>query len=226
MASPQLEDGFVAIAYDLYVALASSALSGLEKEIMLAVIYFTYGNSKTKAAIDDDDIQNFLSGDRRIRADRITSGVKSLLKKDVLFEQHVNQHTRLLGVQKDFERWGTLRESGQNDSLLRSSNIYSLRSKRDKLSTLQEYAYLNSDFKLGHKSWAKERKTALHLFRQALELTGDPKEAYFSIKDFIDSLRDREFYKTMRFRFQWMKPRFKAWYKTIPAKPRSGSRSR
>lgn len=233
MASPQLEEGFVAIAYDLFAALAAAKLSGLEKEVVLAVIYFTYGSGKTKAAIENDDIQVFVAGDRRIRNDRVEAAITSLVEKNVLYVINLNQHQRIMGVQKDFEKWGqvlnektegTDRESGQKFQVLRSSNNKYINtittSRRDKLSTLQEYAYRNTDFKYGPSAWGVERKFARLLYKEALLLTGEPRAALIALKDYIDELQAQEWFAGVKMRLSYMHSRFRQWLKSIPAKPR------
>lgn len=103
MASPQLENGFVAIAYDLYIELAAAVMQPLEKDVMHAIIYLTYGAGKTKAAIRPEDIQTLLTGQRRIHLDRVEAAITSLTHKRLLYTSGTNGS--LIGVQKDFEKW-------------------------------------------------------------------------------------------------------------------------
>lgn len=213
MASPQLENGFVALAYDLYGAIVRAKLSGLEKEVVLAVIYFTYGSGKTRANIDTQDIQIFIMGDRRIRTDRVAAAVIALTQKNVLYTINLTDHQQIMGIQKDFERWNV-------KTVIDKSGV-SERPTRDKLSSLQEYAYRDTSFNYGPTAWNVERRCARLLYSEALSLTGDPKEAALALKDYIDELRDQEWFNQVKMRLTYMRSRFRQWYKSIPPKPRS-----
>lgn len=214
MASPQLENGFVALAYDLYGAIVRAKLSGLEKEVVLAVIYFTYGSGKIRANIDNQDLQIFIAGDRRIRQERVDAAVTALTQKNVLYTIDLTDYQRIMGVQKDFEKWNT--------SLKSASAGATERRARDKLTSLQEYAYNGTSFKFGPTNYGVERKFARLLYTESLSLTGDAREAALALKDYVDELRSQDWFETgVKMRMSYMHSRFRQWYKSIPPKPRS-----
>lgn len=222
MASPQLENGFVAIAYDLYLAIASAKLLPIEKDVFHIILYLTYGMNRTKAAISAEDVQILLSGERRIHTNRVSAAIESLLRKHLLYTSGTS--SSLVGIQKDFEKWDFSEKSVHGVQLVTKVtklNSFSTSTKRDTVYTLMEYTYRDTEFTFGPTTWGVERKFAKLLYREALILTGDPLEAAIKLKDYIDELRSKEWFGQVKMRFRYMHSRFKQWYKLIPAKTRS-----
>lgn len=226
MANPQLEEGFVPIAYDLYLAIACISLPATEKDVLSIIIYLTYGMGRSKAAITAQDIQILLTADRRIRLERVEAAIKRLTVKRLLYTSGTNGS--LIGIQKDFEKWGSppydSESAGQTYRVLlrkKDSSNKTITSNRDILSIVMAYTIKGSDFTYGPSSWGVERKFANLLYRDALLLTGDPREAQLALRDYIDELKAAEFFAKVKMRFRFMHSRFRQWYRSIPAKDRA-----
>lgn len=233
MASPDLSQGGVAVAHDLYVAIDRAELSALERRIISAVMYFTYGAGKTKAEIRAEHIRYYLGADKKLRTDRIEEAITGLLTRKILFRQELVNGSQLLGLQKDYDLWG----DKMSPSLQEVNNIYiNITSSigGDKMSqaaprvTVSEpipppeqlvaYARSKSNFTYGTGAYRVERKYAKQLYIEALSLTRSPDDALNLLKDYID--QDDWMRANVKMVFTFMSSRFKAWADQIPRKPR------
>lgn len=226
LADVQPENGCLTIAHDLVNAMLRHGLNALEWAVMVAVMELTYGSGKTKSQISSTDIRYMLGAESKIRTDRIQITVEKLINDRLLFSQTINQHNQILGVQKDFDKWGgtSLKSDKMSHTINRSITLNSKTGTSialDNLSPLIEYAHKNTDFVYGVGTWRAERKAAKLLYTEALTLARSPLEAALAIRDYIDELNSQEWFKGCKMRLVYMSSRFKQWYKSLPAKPRN-----
>lgn len=224
MANVQPENGCVPVAHDLYVAIDRADLSALERRIISAVMYFTYGAGKTKTELKAEDIRYYLGADKKLRTDRIDEAITVLLTRKILFRQELVNGHQLLGLQKDYDLWGDKMSPTLRDEYI-NNNIKHPVKGGDKLSQavtpperLLAYAHLKSNFTYGIGAYRVELKYAKQLYIEALSLTRSPLEALYLLKDFID--QDDWMRANVKMVFTYMSSRFKAWAAQIPRKPR------
>lgn len=231
MANPQLEDGYVAIAHDLYVAIDRTNFTTTERRVVSAVMFFTYGQGRKLAAITADDIRYYLTGDKRVRGDRVGQIITNLVDRRILVCQEGK-----LGIEKNFEKWLVKAEKpAQVDKLSAPLQdeykyIYITTSRRgeDKLSTpgkrltpaqrLVTYSTLTSHLKHSQASYRAELAMARKLYTALSRALGDPQEAFERLCDYID--QDDWMRQNVRFQFTYMSSRFANWLRQWPRKPR------
>lgn len=230
MANPQVEDGHIKIAKDLFVAIIGAGFTSLEYGVVFVVMYFTYGADRKKAEIGLEDFRLMMTGNKRVRSDRLAESVENLVRRRVLFRQEIAAERWLYGIQKDFDKWvlngkAPLEEVDKmsasiNRSINNINNNTSL-SAVDKMSIMVIYGHkaYQGTYSLG--SYRVELKHAKQLYKQALLLTRDPQAAAQSIKDYIDDLNSQEWFSQCKLRFVYMNGRFRAWYKAAPTKPKN-----
>lgn len=105
MASPQLENGFLQIANELYEAINRSHYSRVQLKIIHCILRETYGRSRKKySKISVAKISKMI--------DESSSAVSYSLKKlidlnviNVIQNYSVNHSARVIGVNKDYESW-------------------------------------------------------------------------------------------------------------------------
>jgi phage replication O-like protein O len=113
MASPQLANGHLRIANELYESLLLFPLTKRELLVVLAVIRLTYGYGKKSDSISHYQIAKITG----LRRDRIPGTIKELVKYNILI---VEDSTKILrgqpiqniGINKDHESWSTVHKSG------------------------------------------------------------------------------------------------------------------
>lgn len=219
MASPQLENGAIQIAHDLYLALERVDFNRLESRVIRAVIYLTYGAGKTKAEIQPEDIRYLLGAEKKLKTARIEETIARLLNRGVLFEGLMPNGTKLLGLQKDYDKWDKMSPTLQEVNIY-INNTSSI--EGDKMSPperLLAYVQRKSKFKYGVSAYRVERKYAKQLYIEALSLTRSPLEALYLLKDFIDEHADWMQQKGVKFICTYLSSRFAAWAAQIPRKP-------
>ena len=106
MSSPQLEDGHVRIANELFDAVLRFPFSKRQQTIIWAVMRKTYGYRKKR----DDISLSQLSQITGLDASNISKAINELAQMKVLSKQP-GRYGQVLEVQKDFQSW----RSGQND---------------------------------------------------------------------------------------------------------------
>lgn len=225
MANPQLEDGYVAIAQDLYVAIDRMDFTTTERRVVSAVMYFTYGQGRKMAVLTADDIRYYLSGNKRVRGDRVGQIIADLVARRIL-----RVTTDKIGVEKDYDKWlAKAPKSPEVDKMstpLQEVNkyIYITTSRRgqDKLSTppqrLVAYSILTSKLKHSQASYRAELATARKLYTALSRALGDPQEAFERICDYID--QDDWMRANVRFQLTFISSRLANWLRQWPRKPR------
>jgi phage replication O-like protein O len=223
MADVQLENGCVAIAHDLYLAIARGGFTALERGVLDAVAYLTYGANKSKSEISTEDIRYLLGAGDSLRTDRLNEAITKLLSRRILFRQELTNGKQLLAIQKDYEQWtDKMSPTLQGINYLKGTNYIPIRVP-DKMSPtpperLLEYAQSASKFRYGIGAWRAERKQARLLYTEVLEKTKSGDEAFNLITDYIDF--DEWMRNNVKMQFTYMSSRFEAWRSQIPRKPR------
>ena len=108
MANPSLEDGHIPIASDLFTAFIRFGFTSLERRVLDAVMFMTYGANKKSSEMTVYDIRLLLGATANIRTDRLEDTITALVEKNVLFRQQYQNGTTVIGMQKDYDQWGTL----------------------------------------------------------------------------------------------------------------------
>lgn len=100
MASPQVENGYLKVANELWEALTRVRLTDKERRVVMAVIRKTYGHNKCRDEISLGQIAE----ETGLYRQRVAEALSSLEKRNIITicrETYVNR----IGIQKDYERW-------------------------------------------------------------------------------------------------------------------------
>lgn len=108
MSNPQLEDGFIRIANELFKAIYTSDLNASELKIILFVIYQTYGYGKKKQYMT----LRYIEQGTGIPHGTVARIIPSLIEKRFLTEKYFGKQKREIGLNKNYEKWG----KGKNHS--------------------------------------------------------------------------------------------------------------
>lgn len=100
MSSPQLEDGYVRIANELFDAVLRFPFSKRQQTILWAVMRKTYGYRKKR----DDISLSQLSQITGLDASNISKAINELAQMKVLLKRP-GKYGQVLEVQKDFQSW-------------------------------------------------------------------------------------------------------------------------
>ncbi|BCA91914.1 replication protein [Vreelandella aquamarina] len=95
---PQVEDGFVRIANELYQALARSRMTGNERAVVDAVIRLTYGYQRKAARITGETFANWTGMD----SSDCSSIVTELVRRRIL---HRAGSRSPISLNKDYSQW-------------------------------------------------------------------------------------------------------------------------
>lgn len=236
MASPQVENGGITIADELVVALCRSSFTAREFRVIMSIMNMTYRVNKTKAEISVDDLRYATN----LKKFMVEDALENLARQNVIFVQGLPNGDQIIGLQKDYEKWGLtdIGETSKSIVLPKSGNVlhtdkplYSnkpIRSTVPKLGNsvtppdkLLEYFLKELGLKLGIGRWKAERKSAHALYKLALELCHEPREAVYAIKDFFEEIADTNFRSRVNMPMTYMLSGFAQYQKQIPKKPRS-----
>lgn len=229
MASPQLEEGYLKIAFSLSAALAQAGFSALELQVILTVMNLTYGRNQTKAEMSIDDLRFLLGNRTNARTPRVEKVVNDLLDKNVLFKQGINQHRFILGLQKDFEKWGAVepKSANSNDNVSSyNNNNTNQSSKLAKSSSvpMQLMEYVAKLTGVSYKSIMFSRLElgrANKLYAQALQFYRSPLEASWALRDYADYVfADQWARDNAKMPIALMGRDFERWMKALPKKTR------
>lgn len=98
--TPQLEDGFVRIANELYDAILLAPFSKRELLIVLAVIRKTYGYGKRS----DDMTMTQLAGITGLTRAHVSETVRDLALKNVILIRD-GEYGKVIALSKDYKKW-------------------------------------------------------------------------------------------------------------------------
>lgn len=108
MANPQIEDGYVKIANELFDALIRLKLPDSQHRILLYIIRRTYGFNQKSAEISLSEISKAVE----ITPDHVSREIKKLIALNVLKSEKRNGKTRILSVNKNYEEWVSVSKTG------------------------------------------------------------------------------------------------------------------
>lgn len=105
MASPQKEDGYMAIALEIQDALCRIRIPGEETQILNTILRKTYGWKKTEDAIS---LSQFAQA-TGMNKPHIIQAIKGLLlKKVIIVTENSKGPVKVYGFNKDYEQWAPL----------------------------------------------------------------------------------------------------------------------
>ncbi len=102
MASPQVENGHVKIANDLYEALCQVDIPAHELRIVHAIIRNTYGWKRTSAEITADEFSRLTGIRERSRISELTS---SLAARNIIVKTRNPGGATTYSINKDYDTW-------------------------------------------------------------------------------------------------------------------------
>ena len=106
MASPQLEDGYVRIANELYQAVYKANLSGSEFRVLLFIIRQTYGFNKTERRL----AISYIANGSEIPEKTVRRCINSLIEKNIIAAKSEYQNeAKILRINKRYNQWRLLK---------------------------------------------------------------------------------------------------------------------
>ena len=104
MATPQTENGYTRIANELFDAILGYRCSNLQKEIIFAVIRYTYGFQRKEAELSVRFLGKYLGRSYQ----KVSESLKGLIERNVIQierEFGCNQQSRVLKLNKNYDTW-------------------------------------------------------------------------------------------------------------------------
>lgn len=102
MANPQLENGYIRIANEIYKEIYKIDLSASELRILLFVIFQTYGFNKKIKKMS----ANYISQGTEIPVKTVRRALNGLINKNILFSKnHGQNNSKSYGIVKDYDKW-------------------------------------------------------------------------------------------------------------------------
>ena len=112
-AAPQVEDGFVRIANELFDAILLAPLSKRELLVVMAVIRKTYGYGKKS----DDMTMTQIAEITGLTRPHVSETVRDLASKNVFLIRD-GEYGKVIGIQKNYKKWDfdNVPETGQSQN--------------------------------------------------------------------------------------------------------------
>jgi phage replication O-like protein O len=104
MASPQLEEGHLALAHEIVESLAKIRISGTEWQILWVILRKTYGWHKKLDVIPLSQFEAMTGLSRP----HVVRYLKKLLQKKVIFVAKIDRNAVVYGFNKDYDKWKPL----------------------------------------------------------------------------------------------------------------------
>lgn len=104
MANPQAENGYTRIANELYDSILKLKCTGLQKELIFAVIRFTYGFNRKESALSLRFLAQYLARPYN----KISKTLNDLIEMNIIrIKQDYNKGhiSRVLELNKDYDNW-------------------------------------------------------------------------------------------------------------------------
>ena len=102
MASPQLEDGYIRIANELYQAIYKANLSGSEFRVLLFIVRQTYGFNKTERRL----AISYIANGAEIPEKTVRRCINSLIEKNIIVAKSEHQNeAKILRINKRYNQW-------------------------------------------------------------------------------------------------------------------------
>lgn len=108
MSSPQLEDGHIRIANELFDAECKVKMSGSEWQVYRVIQRQTYGWSRKSAAIS----MSFISVAAGLHRPRVVEAINKLIHRNMVVRKNGPSGTNVYEIQKNFSRWKLGRKNG------------------------------------------------------------------------------------------------------------------
>lgn len=100
MGNPQIEDGYVRIANELFDAILMSRLSGRQLKVLLAILRKTYGFNKKSDEIGLSQLRDMTNLDRS----NISGTINELAAMNVIFVSG-GHNARVISINKKYQTW-------------------------------------------------------------------------------------------------------------------------
>lgn len=133
MASPQVENGYTKIASELLDAIMRYKCGGIQKDIIMCVIRYTYGYQRKEHFLGTGFIANAIGRNSR----RVAQEIEKLIERNVLIEvrSYTENSPRILKLNKNYDNWVcagplTVSETAHQDINNHKINITSHRQKK------------------------------------------------------------------------------------------------
>lgn len=150
MASPQVENGYLKIANEVWERLASSGITGSEFPVVMTIIRQSWGWKKKEADISLAQFKEFTSLPERT----IAHALKSLMSRNMIHQKHGGgrgKHSKY-AFNKDWETW---KREGSKSNILSKETLQPIAENKnsaiensvsDCRVVLQPIAEFNADF--------------------------------------------------------------------------------
>lgn len=208
MANPQIEEGHLKVADGIALALCRNDFNGHELRIITAIMLMTYRSYKTKAQISSDDLR-YATG---IKAYRVAAVLDKLDGLNVIYRQIGTSGVQIIGLQKDWEKWGEKRELNLPQTGRRPRTIPEL---------YLDYIQHEMAFTYTLGRWKREHQAAIDMYTLALDKLHNPTAAAYSLRDFFDEEADLGFRTKVRMPALLLLKSFPRYLRYLPSKPKS-----
>ena len=102
MANPQLEEGYIRIANELYRAIYSSDLNSSEFRVLLFIIYQTYGYNRKSRQLT----KSYISTGTGVPVETVKRTLKSLIEKKIIIARSsCHNLPKSFSVNKKYDQW-------------------------------------------------------------------------------------------------------------------------
>ena len=102
MSSPQLENGYIRIANELYQAMYKANLSASELRILHFIVYQTFGYNKKSRRLS----LSYIANGTGIPIRTVRRSLKNLIDRCVVFsEAEYQNETKILSINKKYTQW-------------------------------------------------------------------------------------------------------------------------
>lgn len=106
MASPQLENGFIKIANELFMAIIKSDFNASEIRILLFILSQTFGYNKKSRRLS----ASYIATGTAIPIGTVRRSLQSLIDKNVInMDCEYNNSAKILSINKDYSQWRLLK---------------------------------------------------------------------------------------------------------------------
>lgn len=126
MANPQLENGYVKIANDIFDALSRIRISGEARQVLDVIIRKTYGFNKKEDAIS---LSQFCLATGMRRGD-VIRGAKKLQGMNIISKK-ANEVANIYRVNKDFDTWNPLAKKRRGEGVAKKQITISKKANND-----------------------------------------------------------------------------------------------
>jgi phage replication O-like protein O len=124
MTAPQVENGYIRIANELYEALARAPLGFGNAQVLTAIIRKTYGYNKKEEHISISQIQELTEMSRR----NVIYCLQNLEAKKMITIKRKKSgemnETNLISIQKNYKKWVVQEKTNQYSKLLKKRSLY------------------------------------------------------------------------------------------------------